>query len=175
MDVIFSTETTTENAAESAEETPEFPLPVVDEPVVDNFPDELLECDNWVVWRYEWKKNNRGEWKVTKVPYNARSGYGADTTKSASWVTFREALKKYLTSRGKKKEYHGVGFVFSENDPYTGIDFDGCIDEEGEIAPWASKWIERLDGYTELSPSGTGLHVLVKAESAHSGKKGSVE
>ena len=59
MDVIFSTETTTENAAESAEETPEFPLPVVDEPVVDNFPDELLECDNWVVWRYEWKKNNR--------------------------------------------------------------------------------------------------------------------
>jgi primase-polymerase (primpol)-like protein len=30
----------------------------------------------------------------------------------------------------------GLGFMFSSGDPYTGIDLDNCVDEEGEIAGW---------------------------------------
>jgi putative DNA primase/helicase len=58
----------------------------------------------------------------------------------------------------------GVGFVFTEDDPYAGIDIDKCRDSEtGEIDPWAWKIVDALDSYTEVSPSGTGLHIFVKA------------
>jgi putative DNA primase/helicase len=68
--------------------------------------------------------------------------------------------------------YSGVGFVFSSGDPYTGIDLDHCIDPEtGEIAPWAQAWVERFGGYTEISPSGNGLHVIVRGKSSHNGKR----
>jgi putative DNA primase/helicase len=58
----------------------------------------------------------------------------------------------------------GVGFVFTEDDPFAGIDIDKCRDAEtGEIEPWASKIVAAFDSYTEVSPSGTGLHIFVKA------------
>ena len=59
----------------------------------------------------------------------------------------------------------GVGFVFSTHDPYSGIDLDGCRDPEtGEIEPWAEEWIRRCDSYTEVSPSGAGVHIIVRAK-----------
>ena len=58
----------------------------------------------------------------------------------------------------------GVGFVFTEDDPYAGIDIDKCRNSEtGEIDQWARKIVDALDSYTEISPSGTGLHIFVKA------------
>ena len=33
--------------------------------------------------------------------------------------------------------------------------------ETGAIAPWAQRVIDRLNTYTEISPSGTGLHNIV--------------
>jgi len=59
----------------------------------------------------------------------------------------------------------GIGFVFTESDPFCGVDLDACVDPKtGEIASWASEIVRELDSYTEFSPSGTGLHVLLRAE-----------
>lgn len=56
------------------------------------------------------------------------------------------------------------------------MDLDGCVDPEtGEIALWASQIIEGLDSYTELSPSGTGVHIVSRGKIPGSGRRGSVE
>jgi primase-polymerase (primpol)-like protein len=56
-----------------------------------------------------------------------------------------------------------IGYVFSADDPFTGIDLDKCR-VTGKFASWASDIIKSLDSYTELSPSGTGLHIIVRAQ-----------
>jgi primase-polymerase (primpol)-like protein len=59
--------------------------------------------------------------------------------------------------------YDGVGFVFSPGDPYAGVDLDNCRDSESAaLDAWASELVATLDGYTEVSPSGTGVHVIVR-------------
>jgi putative DNA primase/helicase len=39
---------------------------------------------------------------------------------------------------------------------------DGCIDENGNIEPWAGEVVQILSSYTEKSPSGRGIHTIVK-------------
>jgi len=71
----------------------------------------------------------------------------------------------------------GIGFVFANDDPYIGVDLDHCRDAEtGEITPQARLVIQTLASYTEVSPSGTGIHVWAQG-TLPSGrrKKGPVE
>lgn len=66
----------------------------------------------------------------------------------------------------------GVGFVFAETDPYCGIDLDKARDPEtGAIADWAQRVIDRVASYTEVSPSGTGLHIIARATLPGPGRK----
>ena len=65
----------------------------------------------------------------------------------------------------RKDRLPGIGFMFHPDDPYAGVDLDGCRDPEtGEVEGWARKVVEALDSYTEISPSGTGLKVFVRGE-----------
>jgi len=55
----------------------------------------------------------------------------------------------------------GVGFVFTTQDGYVGVDLDKCGDRTtGHLEPWAQAIVDRLDSYTEWSVSGTGVHIL---------------
>ncbi|MDX1748517.1 MAG: hypothetical protein R3324_21500, partial [Halobacteriales archaeon] len=56
---------------------------------------------------------------------------------------------------------YGLGFFLREQDPFTVIDLDGVIGEDG-IEEWAAGVVERADSYTEVSPSGTGLHIWLR-------------
>jgi putative DNA primase/helicase len=124
-------------------------LPVL----VENIPEELRVRPQWVVWKAV------GE-KPDKVPYSAKTGRKASSTDLMTWSTFEEVLGAYETSG-----YDGVGFVFSSGDPYAGVDLDHCRDPEtGEIKRWAAEVVSGLDSYTELSPSGKGLHIIVKGK-----------
>lgn len=62
-------------------------------------------------------------------------------------------------------------FVFTEADPFCGIDLDQCRTVNGAIAPEARDIIRRLESYTELSPSGTGVQVLIKAKLLGKGRR----
>jgi len=96
--------------------------------------------------------------KPTKVPYCATDPTRrARSTDPSTWTTFDEA-----TAASSRAD--GIGFAFSPEDPFVGIDLDDCIDEHGEIEPWAAEIVERLDSYAERSPSGRGLHVIVAAK-----------
>lgn len=55
----------------------------------------------------------------------------------------------------------GLGFVVPA--PYCVVDLDDCFDKDGNLNPIASSIIETLDSYTELSPSGKGIHTILKA------------
>ena len=116
-------------------------------------PEGLKALPQWVVWRYEER-----EGKTTKVPYNATSNTMASSTDSATWETFEEVL-----AASRNGDWNGVGFVFTEDDPFTGVDLDNCrhaVTEE--IKPWARKIVDRLNSYTEVTPSGTGFHVICR-------------
>lgn len=65
----------------------------------------------------------------------------------------------------------GMGYVFSSEDPYTGIDLDGCYDESGCLASWAQNIVTRFDSYTELSPSGHGLHIIIRGKLPDRGRR----
>jgi hypothetical protein len=117
---------------------------------VNALPEELCQRKQWVVWKY----GERGG-KLTKPPYRAAEpDRPASVTDPSTWATFAEAVA--VTGVG------GVGFVLTEDDPFTGIDLDGCR-IEGELHPAAAKILAELDSWTERSPSGNGVHVVVRA------------
>jgi len=73
--------------------------------------------------------------------------------------------------------YEGIGFVFTRDDPFCGVDLDHCRDSEtGALEPWAKDIVQELDSYTEISPSGKGLHILVRGQLPDGrSRKGKVE
>jgi putative DNA primase/helicase len=119
-----------------------------------HIPAELRLLPHWVGWRRE----ERGG-KATKVPIDPRSGAHASSTDPTTWGSFDEAL-----AATKRYGCNGVGFVFSAEDPYAGVDLDACIDQDDELTPMAREIIESLDSYTEVSPSGNGLHCIVRGK-----------
>ena len=127
-----------------------------------SIPKDLKVRPQWVVWKAVGTKPE-------KVPYSARTGRRASSTDLMTWSTFPEALEAY-----ERSNYDGLGFVFCSGDPYTGIDLDNCVDENGEIAPWALEIAHNLGGYTELSATGSGLHIIVRGN-APNRRKGDIE
>ena len=129
-------------------------------------PDGLKVRPQWVTWRYA----RQGE-RWTKHPYNPRSGKKASSTDLLTWSAFECVFGAYEAGG-----YDGVGFVLCSGDPFTGIDLDGCRNPAtGEMAAWAEEIVRYFDSYTELSPSGMGVHVLVKAKAPASLKRSGLE
>ena len=135
--------------------------------IPENIPQELKELRQWVVYRLE-EVNGR----LTKPPYQT-NGEKASTTDSETWCTFEQALEAY-----NKNSFDGIGFVFTKEAEYIGIDLDKCINlESNTLEPWAKDWVERLQSYSERSPSKTGVHIIVKGKlpSESGTKKGNYE
>lgn len=124
-------------------------------------PEELQRLNQWVVWRYE----ETLEGKPTKVPYNPRSGALASTTNSETWSSFDICVAAVAADVG----YSGIGFVFTETDPYCGIDCDATDDETARQRQW--KVFQHFHSYSELSPSGQGLHIIIKGRLPGSGRR----
>lgn len=131
----------------------------------ENIPEELRRRPQWLVWKLEERDS-----KPTKIPYIAGGVGKASSTDSETWRSFDEAVVALKTGR-----YDGIGFVFSTGDPYAGIDLDDCRNPEtGELEVWAAKTVQDLDGYAEVSPSGTGVHIIVRGKAPNK-KRGKVE
>ncbi|WP_276256733.1 hypothetical protein [Halomontanus rarus] len=133
----------------------------------DGIPEALQEYEQWICWRV---KDRDG--KATKVPIVPGTGEYASATDPETWRPFDEALE-YL----EDGDAAGIGFVFTEDDPFVGIDLDDCRDPEtGSPSTDARKIIVELDSFTEVSPSGTGYHVIVRGSlPGDRSRRGSVE
>src|SRR5262245_54366828 len=94
--------------------------------------------------------------RETKVPYSIR-GHRASSTNPADWTDFQTATRAWRRGQGSCA---GLGFVFSPDDPFVGIDLDDCLDANGNLKIWAQGIVERFsDTYMEVSPSGCGLKI----------------
>lgn len=129
-----------------------------------NVPDELIALPQWVLWRYIQKP---GEPKPTKVPHTCM-GYRASHSNPDHWSTFEFALK----AAARPGFADGVGFVFTADDPYCGIDLDNVWQSDAdEGAEWATEILERFnDTYLEESPSGHGVKIWCQAKAPRCGK-----
>jgi primase-polymerase (primpol)-like protein len=142
----------------------------VNQLITENIPEQLTERPQWVCWRLEERDG-----KPTKVPYTPGTARRASSTDLMTWTTFDQALAAYEAG---EPPYHGVGFVFCSADPFVGIDLDKCRDpESGEVEPWAQNIIDTFaaEGYIEASPSGTGVHIIVKGVQREGARRGRVE
>jgi putative DNA primase/helicase len=122
---------------------------------------ELTAYPQFVVWKYTLE-----QMKLKKRPFNPRTNLPAKTNDASTWTRLDPALQALATGR-----YNGIGFVFAESDPFTGIDLDACIDKEGTMAPRAQGIITSLASYTEYSPSKLGVHILTQATLPGAGRK----
>ena len=124
-----------------------------------NPPTALTDLAQWVCYDKD------------KVPISFR-GRAGSSTNPATWGTYEQCVNEAVqwnNTRGVK----GVGFVFTDNDPFIGIDLDKVIDGDGKLEDWAQEWVDKLDSYTEYSPSGRGLHVFIRGKLPTTGKRGS--
>ncbi len=120
-------------------------------------PSELRERRQWVAWNMEARKTGG---KPTKVPKNPNTGGNAMADKPETWGSFDAAVKM-----AEQRGWSGVGFEFSADDQYAGVDLDNCRNREtGEIQPWAKTIIGTLSSYAEISPSGYGLKMWVRGK-----------
>ena len=119
-----------------------------------SIPVAMRELPHWLYWKREPDANG----KPTKVPYMVSKRRKGSSTKPGTWASFATALAG-LTGRNGSFPYDGLGFAL-QGSGIVFIDFDHVRNAKtGEIAPWASEIIAALDSYTEVSPSGDGLHV----------------
>lgn len=122
----------------------------------------------WVCWA-----------KGSKTPKNAYTGGNAMSNNSETWAMFHEAL-----AACNKYGFAGIGFMFGGG--WSGIDLDHC---EKDITAYQSAeqggivWeiLHTIDKspckvYAEISPSGTGIHIIGRGDLPAGGrKKGNVE
>ncbi|MFO0084835.1 MAG: hypothetical protein ACK52L_03010, partial [Pirellula sp.] len=111
------------------------------EAIYQNCPSCIRDRNQWVAWKYV----ERGG-KPTKAPINPHNGALASSTDASTWGTFAEAIEACR----RNASLAGVGFVFTADDPYCGVDLDDSVDEStGQLKPWAQRIVDRLDSYTE--------------------------
>jgi len=121
----------------------------------ESIPQALKDPPQWVLWCEEERDG-----RMTKIPYQA-GGSLASSTDPDTWGDFDTARKAF---RGG--DFDGIGFVFAEEGPFVGVDLDDCFDG-GALTDGALGVVERLDSYTETSPSDTGLHVICRGFIPH--------
>jgi putative DNA primase/helicase len=137
----------------------------------ENIPLPLRRSNTCMNWRSMFKQSRDaatpGKW--TKVPTQPNGAY-ASSTNPATWSSFKECVAAYQAGLAD-----GVGFVTSASDPYVLIDLDHCFDPTtGVIEPWAVPILKaalREGAYVELSPSGTGFHIIAKGPQGFKGLK----
>lgn len=133
----------------------------------DAIPEELKQRPQWVVWRLQNGK---------KIPFTpgawSNGPVGASHSKPNTWRSFADALKAYTASQRSKSPFDGIGFVFSADDPFCGLDFDDCIDASGQIAPGVQMLLDELHTYAEISQSGRGVKAIVRAKLPAAGIRG---
>lgn len=87
----------------------------------------------------------------------------ASCNKPETWGSFEAAVK--AVSLGWAK---GIGIEFANG--IAGIDIDHCVDG-GELSELAREIVETFRSYTEISPSGTGVHILFRGKLPGTGRK----
>lgn len=130
------------------------------DPLWANIPLELKQLNQWVLWKVE---NVKGRVKPTRIPYSAVHGGKADITLLSDLSGFDECVRRCVNG------YNGIGFAFVKGGCHSGIDLDAT--DKPLILAEQRQIYDELDSYTELSPSGRGVHIIIKANNLPTGRR----
>jgi primase-polymerase (primpol)-like protein len=114
-----------------------------------NIPQEMREYKQWICWG------------AGKVPLRAIDGRNASVTDPRDWTDFDAACRAGVGNNV------GIGFVFTAADPFVGID---CDDMDT-----ARQACDYFKSYAELSPSGRGVHIIVRGSVPGGRRRGKIE
>lgn len=162
-----------------------------------NFPKELAALPQWICWRLE--PDPKSE-RPRKVPYDPKTGRKASSTNPQTWATLAEAeaaRQKYLFTGVGFVFTEAGGIVGVDIDhclsrtvrtdsarcsgaaePFQGCPHPSSLasqDLEADVAlnEVASAILAKYPSYTEISPSGTGLHIFYRGAMPGKGNKNS--
>ena len=110
---------------------------------IESIPKSLRVERRWVIWHYVWSES-KGKWD--KPPYIATApSQNASSTDPGTWRSFNDAVASYEDGK-----CDGIGFVLG--DGWVGFDAD----------TEAPEYVLLLSTYTERSPSGRGIHCILR-------------
>jgi hypothetical protein len=139
-------------------------------PEILNIPAELQSLNRWVLWRNTQRPKQDGSKVWAKMPLSANGGAGSSADE-ATWVSFGAAVAEY-----QRGDYDGIGIVLGGT--LHGIDLDDCRDPAtGVLSALAQETLDRVEGYAEVSPSGTGIKIFTQTnlDSSRTKKEAGVE
>ncbi len=123
--------------------------------VLENVPATLKGRKQWTCWRFEQRDRKR-----SKLPFQP-NGSPSKANDRSTWCSYDEAFEALQSG-----SFDGLGYFFSQEDPFVGIDLDNCLSETGEVAEWAQPFLE-LGSYAETSPSGCGIKIIFEGKSPY--------
>lgn len=118
---------------------------------IEGIPQEIKEQGLWCLWKYEERKGKR-----TKPPYSITGQY-AHSNSPNTFTGFDNAFAAY-----QQGGYEGLGLGIFKG--FCAVDIDHCVNPDLTVSDMAQDIINLMDSYTELSPSGTGIRILFKAD-----------
>ena len=135
----------------------------------------------WLCYPMIWNETkHNGVGGYDKPPVNPYTLYNGSSDNPESLATYDEAVAQIgKTAKVRVKGYDGlleceivgVGIAFSGTG-VAGIDLDNVVDNERRVMTReAHEIMTLLDSYTEVSPSGNGLHILFFGELPKNVKK----
>lgn len=127
----------------------------------DQIPQEIRDLKQWGLFKLKWVPERQ---KNTKIPYNAINGEKAQSNNADTWTTFDQARAELELN----KDFDGLSFFFANG--YAGIDIDHVEDDilryrQGDYEEnIVAEFMNATRSYTEISQSGTGIHIIIKGE-----------
>jgi len=125
------------------------------------YPADRKDSPRWLTW----KQADDGR-KIPRAPYHNPNNH--DQYVSAQdptiWTNFENAV-----DWAEKLPHHQLAHVIPNRDDYDTdlvlVDYDNARDPEtGEIHPTVHDHLKAADSYADISPSGTGVHILCRGE-----------
>lgn len=127
-------------------------LPVKPETI----PAQLRGIPRWVLWKNVQRTKPDGTKVWAKMPMTP-GGAAASSTNPSTWTTYDDAVDALIMGGN----FDGIGLVLG--DDIQGIDLDDCRDpKSGALNELAREVLAKVDGYAEVSPSGTGIKVFAR-------------
>lgn len=120
----------------------------------EGIPPTLQHIPHWLLYKIEVAIDKNGKERYAKIPYqiNGQKARPNDTTTCA---TFNRCKLVY-----EQGGYHGIGYLFTEDDPYVCVDWDDCVND-GIVDPDVMQELLSLCSYGEISQSGKGVHCFM--------------
>jgi hypothetical protein len=116
---------------------------------LDAIPNELRVDPKWVVAN------------AAKVPFDPKTGQLASVIDPSTWGSF-PAASRCLGVKAYKEKFVHVGWVLTDQDPFTVIDLD--VKEGKSLTPFQQSILDKFPSYTERSQSGRGYHIVIKGK-----------